>query len=89
MLITFKFLCYAVRISFQDGNVPLSLEDSLIRTEAGIVSVSLEPLSWRESILLLFVLLTIFDLTLVSGLEGCSLLTYSDLNSKLIKQALH
>lgn len=69
--------------------MPLSLEDSLIRTEAGIVSVSLEPLSWRESILLLFVLLTIFDLTLVSGLEGCSLLTYSDLNSKLIKQALH
>lgn len=69
--------------------MPLSLEDSLIRTEAGIVSVSLEPLSWRESILLLFVLLTIFDLTLVSGLEGYSLLTYSDLNSKLIKQALH
>lgn len=69
--------------------MPLSLEDSLIGTEAGIVSVSLEPLSWRESILLLFVLLTIFDLTLVSGLEGCSLLTYSDLNSKLIKQALH
>lgn len=69
--------------------MPFSLKDSLIRTEAGIVSFSLEPLSWRESILLLFVLLTIFDLTLVSGLEGCSLLTYSDLNSKLIKQALH